>query len=120
ADASDLETMEAAWDRVGTSDRMALLGAEDEIGTEAALAALRHHLASEGSSARACQALVRTPERVAWLAGTLEDAAVRDRVVACLARAEPSETRDAALVRAGLDLEPASARDVLAALVHTT
>jgi hypothetical protein len=120
ADARDLETIEAAWERVGASDRMWLLGAEDEIGTDGALAAMRHHLASEGTSARACQALVRTPERVRWLAGTLEDASVRDRVVSCLARAEPSEVRDAALVQAGLDLEPTSARDVLAALVHTT
>jgi hypothetical protein len=52
------------------------------------------------------------------LAGTLEDAAVRDRVVSCLASAPPSDVRDAALVRAGLVLEPTSAREVLAGLAH--
>ena len=118
ADESDLAALEAVWDRGSAVDRRHIVMALDAIETDAVLPLLRAHLGSEGVSSRACAALVRTPQRVAWLAGTLEDAAVRDRVVSCLASAPTSEVRDAALVRAGLALEPTSAREVLAGLAR--
>ncbi len=118
ADESDLPALEAVWDRGSATDRRHVVMALDAIESDAALPLLRAHLGSEGVSARACAALVRTPDRVRWLAGTLEDTAVRDHVVSCLASAPPSEARDAALVRAGFMLEPTSAREVLAALAR--
>lgn len=120
AEASDLPALEAAWERVSAADRRAIVVALDAIGGEAALALLRAHLASEGASARACEALVRTEDRVRWLGTTLDDPAARDRVVSCLASADPSDTRDEALLRAGLDLEPGSARDLLRGLAGAT
>lgn len=119
AEESDLAALELAWDRAAAPERRAILGALDALDGDTARMLLRHHLASEGTSARACDALVRTEARLAWLVSTLEDAAARDRVVSCLASAEPSETRDSALLRAGLDLEPTRATEVLGALARS-
>lgn len=120
ADATDLVAITLAWERAAAPGRAQLVGALDAIGTDEALAALRARLAAEGSGAHACDALVRTEPRVAWLASTLEDLALRDRVVSCLAGAPPSSARDAALIRAGLDLEPTRAREVLRGLARST
>ena len=116
ADESDLPLLDACAEHGAPTDRRLIVSALDAIGGDAALQRLRAHLTGEGLGAAACAALVRTDERVRWLAGTLADPAARDRALSCLASAPPGEARDAALVEAGLDLAPASAASVLTAL----
>ncbi len=118
ADESDVVALALAWERAAVPERRAIAGALDAIGGDTALPVLRQHLASEGARSRSCDALVRTEARLGWLAATLDDPALRDRVVSCIASAAPSAARDAALVRAGLDLEPTVAREVLRALAR--
>jgi len=119
ADESDLASLEGIWDRASVPDRRLIVAALDAMALDAVWPLLRGHLAAEGVRGRACTALTRTDARVRWLASTLDDTALRDRVVSCLASSDASETRDDALVRAGLDLEPASAREVLGALARS-